>query len=64
MSGIWTNHRINLRSLTRVLFSGTKGKIVMDVNVREHRVHSYVYDFGNEYLHLATVFIFLFNQRR
>lgn len=65
MSGIETNHRIIPRrvSLMRVLFSRTRGKLVVDVNVREDHVHSNMYDFGNEYLYVATAFI-LFNQRR
>lgn len=70
MSGKWTGHRISHRrvSLIRILFSRTRGKMMMHMNVdesvgaKEKTVHSNVYDFGNEYLYLATVFIFLFNQ--
>lgn len=50
--------------LGEVLLSRTRGKIVVGVNIREDCVHSSVFDSGNEYLYIATAFIFLFNQRR
>lgn len=47
MSGVWTSHIIRPRrvSLTRVLVSRTRGKIVADGNVREDYAQQRVCDF-------------------
>lgn len=35
---------------------------MVDVNIREDCVHSSVFDSGNEYLYIATAFIFLIRE--